>query len=84
MVRKISDYIIVPKVFDKINFLVPENMTIPSATRLISNMLIENGHLESEKSYRLLRKTTGMLISNDKTLKSAGITDGTELIVLEV
>lgn len=84
MVRKISVYVIIPEVFDKLNFLVPENMTISSATKLICNMLVESGHLELDKSYRFIRKTTGMLISNDKTLKSAGITDGTELIILEV
>lgn len=84
MVQKISVYIIVPKVFEKINFLVPENMTISSATKLICNMLIESGHLELYKSYRFIRKTTGMMLSNGKTLKSAGITDGTELIILEV
>ena len=84
MVRKISVYVIIPKVFDKINFLVPENMTISSATKLVCIMLSENGHLEPDKTYRFIRKTTGMMISSDKTLKSAGITDGTELLILEV
>lgn len=84
MVRKISVYIIIPEVFDKVNFLVPENMTISSATDLIRSMLIEEGLLKDSKTYRLIRKTTGMLIGRDQTLRSAGVTDGTELIILEV
>lgn len=83
MERKVSLYVLLPEYNKRINFLVPQSMSIRTMLKLACRALLKTGvPIKKDVSYSLVSMANGKLISFDKSIYDAGITDGCELLLI--
>ena len=83
MERKISLYILLPEYYKRFNYLVPQTMPGGTLLRLVCKSLKKSGlPVADDSEYRLICTSSGMLLPEDKSMYDAGITDGSELVLL--
>lgn len=83
MAKKVSVYVIVPGYYEKFNFLVPETLAVTSAKKLICSLLEKTKQVQINlEAVRLLNTTTGLFVASSLSIQKAGISDGTELLLV--
>lgn len=83
MERKVSLYILLPEYNKRINFLVPQSMSIRTMLKLVCRTLLKTGvPIKSDVTYSFVSMANGKLISFDKSIYDSGITDGCELLLI--
>ena len=82
MDKKVSVYVLVPQKCKKINFLVPETMTIDVMRLLILKLLSKSGYDDFvQESSVFISCCDGSLVQGDDRLCDAGISDGYEFVL---
>ncbi len=82
MDKKISVYVLVPQKCEKINFLVPETMTIDVMKKLIFKLLCKSGYGDFVQENSTLMSCQGVsLMQGIDRLCDIGISDGYEFVL---
>ena len=83
MTNKMSVTVSIPGIYNTFYFLIPEAMSVGTAKRLICSTLVKAGYSISDpNSYNLLCLSNGMFLSPELTVNSAGIANGTDLLLI--
>jgi len=83
MERKVSLYILLPEYNKRINYLVPQSMSIRTMVKLICKTLKKTGvPVDDHMNYSLISMATGMSLEMNKSVYAAGINDGYELLLI--
>ena len=83
MENKISLYILLPEYNKRINYLVPQSMSIRTMMKLVCKTLHKTGvHINIDAGYKVVSMAAGVSLPMDKSIYDSGITDGCELLLI--